>query len=51
MAVNVKNAFIGSPRISGGVLFRAPLGTKLRPMRVRSLTRSSATTALSVRTV
>lgn len=29
MAVNVKNAFIGSPRISGGVLFRAPLGTTL----------------------
>lgn len=29
MAVNVKNAFVGSPAIDGGVFFRAPLGTKL----------------------
>lgn len=29
MAVNVKNAFVGSPSIDGGVLFRAPLGTVL----------------------
>ena len=29
MAVNVSNAFVGSPRIDGGVLFRAPLGTEL----------------------
>ncbi|MEY8565206.1 hypothetical protein AALF15_01365 [Corynebacteriaceae bacterium 7-707] len=29
MAVNVKNAFVGSPDLDGGVLFRAPLGTEL----------------------
>ncbi|WP_291474202.1 hypothetical protein [Corynebacterium sp.] len=29
MAINVKNAFVGSPAIDGGVLFRAPLGTAL----------------------
>lgn len=29
MAVNVKNAFVGSPAIDGGVFFRAPLGTAL----------------------
>lgn len=29
MAINVKNAFIGTPPIDGGVLFRAPLGTPL----------------------
>ncbi|MBV7294930.1 hypothetical protein KRX51_03225 [Corynebacterium sp. TAE3-ERU12] len=29
MTVNVKNAFIGSPPIDGGVFYRAPLGTPL----------------------
>lgn len=29
MAVNVNNAFIGTPPIDGGVFFRAPQGTKL----------------------
>ncbi|MBM4509344.1 hypothetical protein GS982_02185 [Rhodococcus hoagii] len=29
MAVNVLNAFVGTPPIDGGVLFRAPLGTEL----------------------
>lgn len=29
MAINVKNAFVGQPSVDGGVLFRAPLGTKL----------------------
>ena len=29
MAVNVQNAFVGTPPIDGGVFFRAPLGTTL----------------------
>ena len=29
MAVNVQNAFIGTPPIDGGVFFRAPVGTAL----------------------
>lgn len=29
MAVNVKNAYVGNPRIDGGVFFRAPLGSTL----------------------
>lgn len=29
MAVNVKNAFVGAPKLDGGVFFRAPLGTTL----------------------
>lgn len=29
MAVNVKNAFVGTPPVDGGVYFRAPLGTTL----------------------
>lgn len=39
MAVNVKNAYIGTPDIDGGVFFRAPLGTELP---------SDATTKLNV---
>ncbi|MBV7302932.1 hypothetical protein [Corynebacterium sp. TAE3-ERU2] len=29
MAVNVKNAYVGTPPMDGGVYFNAPLGTKL----------------------
>ena len=29
MAVNVQNAFVGTPPIDGGVFFRAPLGAAL----------------------
>lgn len=50
MAVNVKNAFVGSPAIDGGVFFRAPLGTALPTDAKSKLDEASRTTALSVRT-